>query len=323
MSRVLITGGSGFIGTNLVEHYQTAGHQVVNLDSVRPRNESHEQLWVPMDLLDAKALALQIAEFDPEIVFHFAARTDLRGSSVADYLSNTQGVVNMIEPLKGARNLRLAVFASSMLVCRMGYRPTHPEDYCPSTPYGESKVQGERMVRQMAGEKLPWVMVRPTSIWGPWFGTPYRDFFNAIQRGYYFHPKNRRIQRSYGFVKNSVAQLARLAELGGGPLLGQTIYMADPQAIDLKKWADLIQQSLGVRKVREAPLGALRVLAMAGDVAKKLGWAAPPLTTFRLNNLITDMIHDTSPWQEMGEIAYLPLEEGVAQTCQWMMKGQS
>jgi len=318
MTRILVTGGSGFIGTNVVEHFRAQGHAVLNADRLPPRNADHQGLWVPVDLLDSEALSRLLVSHDPEVVFHLAARTDLQGATIADYPANTQGVSNLIQALTLAPSLRLAVFASSMLVCRIGYHPSHTEDYCPTTAYGESKVAGERLVRQEAGDRFPWVIVRPTSIWGPWFGPPYRDFFTAVRRGLYVHPRGYRIHRSYGFVLNAVAQLDHLWEQQGGPFLRDTIYLADPQPIELKQWADVIQRSLGVRPVREVPIQVLRVLAKAGDMVQRLGWRTPPMTSFRLNNLLTDMIHDTTPWQQLGDIPYHSLDESVRLTCEWM-----
>ena len=38
--------------------------------------------------------------------------------------------------------------------------------------------------------KKNWIIVRPTSIWGPWFDVPYKNLFDAILKGYAFFPKN-------------------------------------------------------------------------------------------------------------------------------------
>lgn len=320
MARILVTGGSGFIGTNLVEHYRVRGDEVINFDIVPPRNREHGALWRKTNLLDRVGLARAVADADPEIVFHMAARTDLKGKSIRDYPANFEGVENLIDALSKVRTLRLSIFASSMLVCSIGYRPKGEEDYCPSTAYGESKVAGEQFVRNKATGAFPWVIVRPTSIWGPWFGTPYGDFFMAVQRGMYMHPRGRRIQRSYGFVLNSVAQLDRLATIGGGPLIGRTVYLADYEPIELKCWADTIQQALGVAPVREVPLCLLQIMAIGGDLLKHLGYATPPLNSVRLNNLLTEMIHDTEPLRATcGDLPY-SMEQGVRITCEWLLR---
>jgi nucleoside-diphosphate-sugar epimerase len=315
VSRVLITGGSGFIGTNLVAHLHARGDSVASLDTVQPRNPDHARLWRKVSVLDRDDLRRSVAEFDPELVYHLAARADLDGRGVGDYEVNTRGVVNLIDALGGARNLRFVVFASSMLVCRPGYMPRDETDYCPSTYYGESKVESEKLVRQLA-TGFPWIIVRPTSIWGPWFEAPYRDFFEAVRRGMYVHPRSRRIRRSYGFVLNTVSQLERLGS--GRELAGRTVYLADYEPVELWEWSQAIQRQLGARRVREVPLWILRVAARCGDAAKRLGYRKPPMTSFRLNNLLTDMIHDTRPLRAAcGDMPYT-MEEGVRITCEWL-----
>lgn len=319
MARVVVTGGSGFIGTNIAEHYRARGDEVINLDVAAPRHPEHLPQWRRVSVLDQAALERAVIEVQPELVFHMAARTDLAGKSVDDYRANTEGVANVIQALRCVRGgLRLAIFASSMLVCRTGYRPASEKDYCPNTAYGESKVSGERLVHEV-GSHFPWVIVRPTSIWGPWFDTPYRDFFSAIQRGLYFHPRGHRVRRSYGFVLNSVSQLRRLADAQGGGLLGRTVYLADYEPIELKHWADTIQRALKANAVREVPLWTLRAAARLGDSLQKLGYSAPPITTFRLTNLMTEVIHDTDPlYDACGDTPY-SMEEGVRITCDWLL----
>jgi nucleoside-diphosphate-sugar epimerase len=315
VARVLITGGSGFIGTNLVAHLHARGDTVASLDSALPRNPEHAHLWRKVSVLDRGELRRAAAEFKPELVYHLAARTDLDGSTFADYEVNTRGVSNLIDAVRGLHGLRFVVFASSMLVCRIGYAPRDETDYCPSTLYGESKVESEKLVRREATGLFPWTIVRPTSIWGPWFGVPYRDFFEAVRRGVYVHPRGRRIRRSYGFVLNTVTQLERLAR---GSLAQRTVYLADYEPIELKQWALAIQTELGARPVREVPLWILKAGAWCGDAAKRLGYRAPPITSFRLRNLLTEMIHDMSPLRAAcGGVPY-SMEEGVRITCEWL-----
>lgn len=318
--RILITGGSGFIGTNLVEHYATRGHAVVNIDIAAPQNPAHGNYWIKTDIRDTVTISRQIREFRPDILLHMAARTDLFGKSVEDYEANTAGVSNIISAVKSADSVRLAIFASSMLVCKIGYRPTDGFDYCPSTPYGESKVEGEWRVRREAGNAFPWLIVRPTSIWGPWFASPYRDFFTAVQKGWYVHPSGKRIMRSYGFVLNTVYQIDRLVEQRGGDLLGKAVYIADYEPIELKSWADEVQRCLGVKPIREVPLWIFRVAAKIGDIFKSLGWNTVPMSSFRLNNLLTEMIHDTSPIESVcGPLPYT-MPDAVSLTCDWLRK---
>jgi nucleoside-diphosphate-sugar epimerase len=320
MSKILVTGGSGFIGTNLVEHFHLRGDTVLNLDISPPRNPLHRSFWRESSMLDPDALDEAVRTFDPEYIVHMAARTDLLGFTVDDYRANTDGVANLIAVARRLTGLKRIVFASSMLVCKVGYRPRSATDYCPTTAYGESKVCFEKIISRDAGD-LPWVIVRPTSIWGPWFDIPYKDFFTAVRRGLYVHPRGRRIRRSYGFVGNTVAQLARLLYAPPEQVESKTFYLADYEPIELKSWATTIQQAFGAPRVREVPLALLRCGARIGDFLSACGYRKPPLTTFRLANLLTDAIHDLKPLEEVCGPAPYTIEEGVARTADWMKQG--
>jgi nucleoside-diphosphate-sugar epimerase len=316
--RVLVTGGSGFIGTNLVQHYTSLGCEVLNIDCVPPRNPQQASVWRALDILEPEALQELTHAFQPDFIFHMAARTDLDGNGIADYRANTQGVSNMIEAARGVRSLRGIVFASSMLVCELGYRPKDELDVRPTTAYGHSKAQGESIVRSEAGDSMPWVIARPTSIWGPWFDVPYRNFFNAVAAGWYWHPRGARVRRSYGFVYNAVFILDRLARACAGGGGHRTYYVADYEPVELRRWAEAIRLALDAPRVREVPLPILGALARAGDLLKLVGYRHPPLSSFRLRNLLTEAVYDLEPTRAVcGALPYAT-EEAIAITADWM-----
>lgn len=317
--RIIVTGGSGFIGTNLVEHFVVNGDQVINLDIRPPRNQAHGSYWEKIDLLDAAALRKSVHTFQPDIILHMGARTDLDGKSISDYSVNTVGVSNLLGAIEGLATLHRVIFASSRLVCRIGYQPVDEFDYCPTTLYGESKVEGEKIVRGNAARiPSPWVIVRPTSIWGPWFDVPYKTFFLAIAKGRYFHPKNYNMNKSFGYVGNTVYQLHKLMMASVEMVDGKTFYLADYPPTNVKKMADLIQKTMGVKKVKTLSLGMLRSIAFVGDILKQAGWQQTPLTSFRLNNLLTEMVYALKSLEEIvGELPY-SLESGIKETVAWM-----
>jgi nucleoside-diphosphate-sugar epimerase len=315
--RILITGGSGFIGTNLVEHYIAAGVPVANFDRVPPKAPGHRGFWCRGDIMEAAAVRRIVEDFSPTHIVHLAARVDIWGRSVADYAENVAGVRNLIAASNLGPGLRRIVFTSSRMVARIGYVPRDDTDYCPPNAYGESKAIGERMVRESA---LPcsWIIVRPTSIWGPWFGVPYKDFFMAISSNRYAHVRGLTVPKSFGFVLNSVYQLDALLDSPDGVAHGKTIYLADYPPIRVEDMADCIQREIGARKIRTVPLRALKPVAIAGDALKRLGWTEPPLTTFRLNNLMTHMVYDLASLERI--VGPLPhsMEDGVKITVDWL-----
>ena len=137
MEKILITGGSGFIGTNLIAYLLIKNtYRLLNLDREMPKITEHQSIWKQVDLCDKDALKKIVIDFSPEYVIHLAARTDLRGKELKDYDTNMLGVSNLLDVLELIPNLKRVIFASSMYVCIPGYMPKSFEDYAPHTLYG-------------------------------------------------------------------------------------------------------------------------------------------------------------------------------------------
>ena len=321
--RVLVTGGNGFLGTNLVSKLGSLDHDVVSFDSAPPRAQmSPGTRWIQGDLNDLSSIRSAYDESSPSLVFHLAARTDLHGRTIEDYAANTIGTDNLITVMKDAGNKPFTVYASSRLVFAIDHRPVHDYDYKPSTPYGESKVAMERRVRDGASAAGDWALVRPTSLWGPWFGIPYRDFFDTVKSGRYVNVSLRSPSKSYGFVGNAVHELVALAQAPREATHEKVFWLSDYPPLELRNWAELIADEFGVKRPRTVPYWLIRLAAAAGDAAKQLGYSEPPITSFRLRNLLTNMVYDTSTTEAIvGPLPY-SLNEGVSLTAEWIRSQQ-
>jgi nucleoside-diphosphate-sugar epimerase len=315
--RLLVTGGSGFIGTNLVEFHARNGNDVLSLDIRPPRNPAHESHWRRVNLLDQRALRDEFDRFRPTHLLHMGARTDLHGESQADYAANLTGLSHVIDAAAVSTSLERAIFASSRMVCRIDHRPVGDEDYSPPNTYGESKMLGEQMVRR-SELSVPWTIVRPTSIWGPWFDIPYKTFFLTIAKGRYVHVKGLDIAKSFGYVGNTVHELDRIAAAPLEQVRGRTFYLGDYPPIDVRDMAERIRRETEAPRIRTLPMPLLRIAGRGGDLARSLGWREPPLTSFRLSNLTTDMVYDLTSLESVVGPLPFSLEEGIRTTVRWM-----
>ena len=317
--KILITGGSGFIGTNLIEYLINKGHELLNIDIAKPKIRSHDHYWTLVDICDRQALIEAVLAFQPEYVVNLAARTDLNGSRLQDYNAEIDGVDNMIEAVRQLPNLKRAVFASSMYVCEPGYLPKNYDDYAPHTLYGEAKVITEMKVKE-CGHLLPWVIVRPTSIWGPWFGEPYNNFFQIVRKHLYFHMGKRACKKTYGYVDNTVYQIMSILRADDEKVNHRVFYLGDYVPYDITEWANEVAHEFGVHILR-VPYFIFVVGGWFGDLLKCCGIKFP-MTSFRLHNMTTDNVHDLSLVNEIAPNLPVSRKEGTRKTVEWM-KNQS
>lgn len=293
-SKILITGGSGFIGTNLVaDLIKNDIYQFLNIDVSKPVVQEHFAYWVNQDILEFDSLKKIIIEFNPDYIIHLAARTDIYGKTVNDYSTNTIGVENIVNIVLKLENLKKIIFTSSMLVNKPGYDKDafyNPYD----NAYAKSKVIGENIVKdKLRNSGVNFIIVRPTSIWGPYFKEPYRDFFMKVINRQFFHIGTINCYKTYGYVKNVVNQYISIIELPVDLVNNQVFYLGDDEIYNIRVWANEIATENRI-KIYTLPLLFFKILALLGDLLSiiKINF---PITSYRLKNLTTDNIIKINP----------------------------
>lgn len=313
--KILITGGSGFIGTNLIELLAQKGFRIKNVDIQAPFNSKHNEFWENVDILNHKALLRATAEFNPDYIIHLAAKADLLGKNLEYYDVNISGVKNLVKVINEIGTVQRCIITSTMLVCRTGYLPKLDNDYCPDTFYGRSKVQTEEIVKNCENIKTEWVIVRPSSIWGPWFKNSYRSFFYMLMDGRYFDLGERSCTKTYGYVGNTVDQIYNILMNDG--LLEKIYYLGDDPEYNISEWANEICDIINFKKPIKAPFVLFKLAAIFGDM---LGMIKVnfPLNSFRLKNMTTNNV---VPLNSISKLVAKPLYtrgEGIKKTHKWL-----
>lgn len=318
--KILITGGSGFIGTNFIEYLlKQEEYELLSIDKEQPKIERHRNIWKQVDICDRELLMQTVTGFQPDYVVHLAARTDLRGKELADYAANMEGVSNLLDALEQVSNLKRAVFASSMYVCEPGYMPKDFEDYAPHTLYGESKVETEKRIKKR-NPNYTWAIIRPTSIWGPWFGEPYDKFFRMVLNRMYFHMGKRACRKTYGYVDNAVCQIMAILQASEEKVMRKVFYLGDYEPYDITEWADEIAKCVGI-KIPNIPYFLFVIAGWFGDFLKLFGIAFP-MTSFRLHNMTTDNVHNLTPIKELATQLPVSRQEGTKRTIEWIERSK-
>jgi nucleoside-diphosphate-sugar epimerase len=315
--RLLVSGGSGFIGTNLLAVAPERGHATLNLDLAAPLDAKQEPWWHRCDLLDREALLFAFQRFAPTHVVHLAARTDTHTADPLEaYPQNTLGTRNLLDAVRATPSVERLIVTSSQFVVRPGYTPAHERDYAPHTVYGKSKVVTEELTRSAVLD-CAWTLVRPTTVWGPWCLRHRDGFFRALRRGLYLHPGRRPCIRSYGYVENVVDQILRLLDAPEVSVHEKTLYVGDAPA-PLLDWVNAFSEELIGRPARVAPRFAVRTLAVAGDVLGALGARRFPITTSRYRSMTEDYVADLEPTFAITGPPPVDLREGVRRTLAWL-----
>lgn len=314
--RILITGGSGFIGTNAMAYCISNQWVVKNIDIEPPKVKSHLKYWENVDICDHKTLASAICNFKPTHILHLAAKTGMDLKSLDEVSANIVGVKNIIEIANNLPDLKRVLFTSSLLVCKNGYIPKNDFDYCPPNIYGQSKMHGEQIVKNTR-TNFEWVIARPTSIWGPWFKDSYLSFFKMINRNLYFHPGKDDKTKPKSYVGNTVYMMFKLLFAKASDVHGKVFYLADYPQGTTREWAECIAKSLGQKKIVTLPLPLLKCVASFGDILKIIGIEFP-LTNFRLSNMLTGAVYPIENTKTVvGDLPYT-LQDGVNETIAWM-----
>jgi nucleoside-diphosphate-sugar epimerase len=283
--KVLVTGGSGFIGLHLITHLLDCGYEVINVDCAAPEDESRLALWKNCSILDADILRAVFREFQPQFVVHLAAQATVDGRSLDDYRVNTVGTANLLEACKETPSVERVIVTSTQHVRRPGSEQQSSDtDFAPYMFYGQSKVITEELTRS-AGLQCAWTIIRPTTVWGPGHFMLAQGLWGLMAQGKYVHPSHDPVLRSYGYVKCVAWQIEKLLQANRDDVHGRVFYVADGNTQQLK-WVNAFSQQLAKRDVRTVPVSFIRLLAWIGDGMRAIGLRFP-MYSERFQNMVT------------------------------------
>lgn len=190
--RILITGGAGFIGSNLVRRAIEEGHQVLNIDSLTYAGNVHSLRDVEgndayqfgkVDITDASAIANALSEFRPDAVMHLAAESHVDRSidGPGQFIqTNVIGTFNLLQAslhyFRGlasskAERFRFLHVSTDEVYGSLGEEGyfTETTPYDPHSPYSASKASSDHLARAWQDTYgLPVLVTNCSNNYGPY-----------------------------------------------------------------------------------------------------------------------------------------------------------
>jgi 2-alkyl-3-oxoalkanoate reductase len=319
--KVLVTGGSGFLGSHVVEQFAAAGHHVVAL----VRKSSNRKF---LSTLENVELAEGSVEDRPSIdramngvdaVVHAAGLVKARNE--AEFFScNTQGTVNLLDAaIAHAPRLRRFVHVSSLEACGPSDdgRPVSADQERPMTAYGRSKLAAEKEVFARR-DRLPVVVLRPAAIYGP-RDNEILEAFRAASRRQYPVLGDGSMLLSYIYGPDC-ARACLQATFEDIPS-GSTYFVDDGEPLSMTRaWGEMLFDAVGTKPFVRlgVPFPLLRLASIGIEAYGKVRGKAVMLTREKVNIARLNWVCESEKTrQDLKWTPEVNFPEGARRTAKW------
>ncbi len=327
MKTVLITGASGFVGSFIVEACINAGFKTLaairKTSSTRYLNLDGVNL-VYLNLNNKNELKHQLQEIiqkhgNVHYVVHNAGITKAKRTSDF-YEHNYQTTVNLVDTLHELNiTIEKFIYMSSLAAWGPGnpntLEPIRLSDKpMPNTEYGKSKLLADEYVRTK--HQLPWIILRPTGIYGP-RDVDYLAFFKTIRRGLEPYIGFKQQYLTFIYVKD-LAQL--IVKALNSDIVHRAYFVSDGKVYTSEEFSQITKHVLHQKTIKiRVPLTLVKIIVVLAELLYKPLGRTPVLNKDKYNIL------SATNWKCEVELlvvdfnfeAHYDLTKGVADTISW------
>jgi dihydroflavonol-4-reductase len=304
VATALVTGGTGFVGSHLIDVLLERGWRV--LATVRPSSNLRWLQGKPVERIEDGPSPLPACD----VLFHVAGV--IRADSYDEYLAGNRDLA--VRVFESARAKRF-VHVSSLAVAGPGDRVDEETPCSPISLYGRSKWEGESEVWKRR-HRTPVTVIRPPVVYGPRdFGL--FDLYRTVSKGFRPEIGGRKVI-SIVHARDLAEGIVRAGEAPEGA--DQAFYLANAGTVEISAVLDLIQRALGARAVRVGIPD--RVVRFLGAVVEDGARLAGKRSMFGRDKALemTQKAWCCSPAKSarlLGWRARIPLEAGMKETAEW------
>lgn len=292
LGTVLVTGGAGFVGGNLVQTLLDKGYKVKSFDLI-PTSIEHENLEVITGNICDQALVEKACE-GVDTVFHTAAIICLKGGRAVSkeyrdqsYAINVEGTKQLLKALQKAGGKRFVYTASNSVIME-GKPLLQANEDAPYTNrfndlYTETKVVAEKWVLSQNGVNGVYTCaIRPSGIWGAGDKTMFKIYFDQIINGLFLA----RVGNGSALIDNSYVHnlvhgkiLAAQHLVEGGTAPGQAYFINDGDEINMFDFSKPILEGIGLKMPSlKVPYSLIKMIMVVWqELHFRLKFPEPPL----------------------------------------------
>jgi nucleoside-diphosphate-sugar epimerase len=315
MANILLTGGSGFIGSHF--HNFLEQKSIINLD-LNPPQKAYNSTYVKGDIRIKEDVRKAIKANDIKSIITLAAKHHDFGIGHDEYFDTNEEGTKILCSVASEFGIKEIIFYSSVAV--YGLRDevtTEQTEPQPDSPYGASKLAGENVLRKWAGEdnSRSVLIMRPALVFGANNKANMYNLIKQVDSGLYFHLGKADTIKSIAYVENLVEATLYLRD---NIKPGVSIYnYADEPQLTTRQISSTIASCLGTKVRLSIPKSFAILMGLPFDLLIKLTGKNLSISTSRIKKLGTQTYHSANKLFSQGFKPKYSTVDGITKMVEW------